>query len=102
MIRSSTQSGPSVRRTLRYRTVHLTLAGPPLEGHASQISRLLAMNSRLEARLRSLVQEREKLARLLDEADAALKAAGIPYLQDNIRERISAYQVFKKVRIFPL
>ena len=102
MIHSRTQSEPGVRRTLRYCSVHRALASPPLDGHASKISRLLAMNSRLEARLRSLMEEREKLSRLLDEADAALKAAGIPYLQDNIRERISAYQVFKKVRIFPL
>jgi hypothetical protein len=102
MIRSSIPSDPRVRRTFRSRSVHLPLAPLPLEGNASQISRLLAMNTRLEARLRSLVTEREKLARLLDEADAALAAAGIPYLQDNIRERISAYQVFKKVQIFPL
>lgn len=102
MIRSNTPPEPRVRRTFRSRSVHLALAALAPEGQASQVSRLLAMNTRLEARLRSLMQEREKLARLLDEADAALAAAGIPYIQNNIRERISAYRVFKKVRIFPL
>lgn len=61
-----------------------------------QATGLAAMIARLRARLRALTQERDGLVKLLDEADAALAKAGVPYQQGNIRERISAYQVFKK------
>jgi hypothetical protein len=57
----------------------------------------MAMNARLESRIRGLSREREGLARLLDEANAALAAAGVPYAAGNIRERISAYLVFRSV-----
>jgi hypothetical protein len=59
------------------------------------------MNTRLESRLRTLLKDRERLSRLLTEADAALAAAGVPYLQDNIRERISAYHVFHVLESHP-
>lgn len=95
----STLTGHAGSRTFH---CHRTLQARAPAAGGSQISRLVAMNSRLEARLHALGREREKLARLLAEADAALAAAGIPYVQDNIRERISAWQVFRRVQIFPL
>ena len=69
----------------------------PWPEDASQASRLMAMNARLESRIRVLAKEREGLASLLDEANAALAAAGVPYAKGNIRERISAYQVFRNL-----
>jgi hypothetical protein len=63
---------------------------------AGQIPGLTAMIARQGARLRALARERDDLVKLLDEADAALAKAGVPYQQGNIRERISAYQVFRR------
>jgi hypothetical protein len=70
------------------------------DSYSSQISRLVAMNTRLETRLRVIIKERDNLDQLLREANAALADAGIPYKQGNIRERINAYQVFKSSLIF--
>ena len=74
----------------------------PMNSQDCQTSRVMAMNARLEARLRILASERDKLEKLLDEANTALADAGIPYRQGNIRERINAYKVFKNVLIFPM
>ena len=69
---------------------------PSMDRDHFQTVRLLAMVTRLEARLRHMAEERDRVRKLLDEADAALAAAGVPYRPGNIRERISAYRVFRK------
>jgi hypothetical protein len=90
----------SVARS-KFRSFHrrssTVVPAAPWPDDASQASRLMAMNARLESRVRVLAKEREGLARLLDEANAALASAGVPYAKGNIRERISAYQVFRNL-----
>jgi len=65
--------------------------------HDAHVSELIATVARLEGRLRALTQEREALRHLLEQSDAALKKAGVPYAPGNIRESISAYQVFSSL-----
>jgi len=72
------------------------------EAHVSPLFRLITMNIRLETRLRNARRELDKVRKLLDEANAALAFAGVPYQQGNIRERISAYQVNNHAMIAPI
>jgi len=89
------------RPMLRFRGKAAIVKSSP-GSRPGETSRLIAKLALLEARLRTLEDERDLLKVLLNEADAALAEAGVRYRQGNIRERISAYQVFSKVMIFPL
>jgi len=74
----------------------------PMEINTSTTYRLITMNARLESRLRSTLKELDELRKFLDEANTALASAGVPYKEGNIRERISAYQVFKHIMKRPV
>ena len=73
----------------------------PMEPHASRPGYMVTMITRFDSRLRILAEELNRAEKLLDEANKALAEAGVPYRQGNIRERISAHQVFRRVWMFP-
>jgi len=86
-----------------YHTPHLRGSTHlPVEISASNAERLISMVARSDARIHSLTEELKKVRELLDESNKALADAGIPYRQGNIRERISSYQVFRKIMTFPV
>ena len=74
----------------------------PLEAHAGRTEYMVTMVTRFDSRLRILTDELNKVEKLLDDANKALAEAGVPYRQGNIRERISAHQVFRRVMMFPV
>ena len=84
----------TIQRLINARGFGRIFPGLPA-GRATQNPQLIATLARVEARLRVLLREREALQAMLFESDAALARAGIRYEPGNIRERISAYQVFK-------
>jgi hypothetical protein len=68
----------------------------------SRLALLECMDLRLHARVRALARERDRLAKLLEEADVALAKAGVTCQAGNIRERINACHAFQKVAVYTL
>jgi len=97
------QSVKYLSNNSEFHTLHLRgSTHVPVEIKASKVDKIITMVTRFDTKLHSLAEELTEVRGLLDEANKALADAGIPFHQGNIRERISAYQVFRKVMTFPV